>query len=142
MGGVGGYLKGERGGPGSYLALGAKRQYAHKPAKRPPLITVLNQRWALLVLQSLIDGPKRFNEICKSTGVNPNTLRDRLRDFESIGVVSRTVFSETPPNVVYSLTAEAEALRDVLDQLFEWAIRNSGKAVVMVDESHGGGDLE
>lgn len=98
--------------------------------ERSRLITILNQRWALLVLQSLIAGPKRFNEISKATGVNPNTLRERLRDFEELGIVRRTVYSETPPNVEYGLTARADELAGILDRLFEWAGENIGKAVV------------
>lgn len=102
---------------------------------RSRLVTILNQRWALLVLKSLIDGPKRFNELSKITDINPNTLRERLREFESAGVVKRTVTSETPPNVEYCLTEGTEELASILEQLFSWARRVKGNAVVQMAQN-------
>lgn len=111
-----------------------KRPSTNPRSKRTRSITALSQRWALVVMQCLIGGPKRFNEISKETGVNPNTLRERLRDFETLGLVRRTVNSETPPNVEYGLTPRAEELAVILDRLFEWASHTNAQAVVQIEE--------
>lgn len=83
-------------------------------------LELLNQRWTLHIVRSLLNGPKRFNELARENGINPRTLRDRLRSLEQEQVVSREVFSSIPPNVRYSLTPKGLALSGIFDGLGEW----------------------
>ena len=88
----------------------------------PALATLdlLNQRWNLRIVQSLLAGKKRFNELARANGINPRTLRERLRSLEEQGVISRTVISSIPPNVEYALTEKGMALNCIFESLSEW----------------------
>jgi DNA-binding HxlR family transcriptional regulator len=86
-------------------------------------LDLLNQRWNLRIVRSLLTGKKRFNEISRENGINPRTLRERLRDLEEEGVISRRVVSTMPPNVEYCLTEKGLALNDIFEALATWGIR-------------------
>lgn len=86
-------------------------------------LDLLNQRWNLRIVRSLLSGKKRFNEISRENGINPRTLRDRLRDLEDEGIISRFVVSTMPPNVEYSLTEKGLALNHIFEALAEWGIK-------------------
>jgi DNA-binding HxlR family transcriptional regulator len=85
-------------------------------------LDLLNQRWNLHIVRSLLDGKKRFNEISRANGINPRTLRDRLRDLEEEGIISRLVISTMPPNVEYSLTEKGLALNEIFEALAKWGV--------------------
>ena len=83
-------------------------------------LDLLNSRWTLHIVRSLLDGKKRFNEISRVNGINPRTLRERLRVLEEEGAVKRTVISMMPPNVEYELTEKGLALNCIIEALAEW----------------------
>ncbi len=83
-------------------------------------LDLLNQRWTLHIVQSLLGGKRRFNEIGRENGINPRTLRERLRALEDEGLISRTVISSIPPNVEYALTEKGMALNFIFGSLAEW----------------------
>ena len=91
-------------------------------------LDLLNRRWTLHVVRTLLDGKKRFNEILRETRINPRTLCERLRMLEEEGAVKRTVISNMPPNVVYELTEKGEALNGIFEALADWG-RNWMKPV-------------
>jgi DNA-binding HxlR family transcriptional regulator len=79
---------------------------------------LLGDRWTLVILRDLADGPVRFSELeDTSGGISPRTLADRLRQMESQGLVDRESFREIPPRVQYSLTAKGEATLPVIEAL-------------------------
>src|SRR5947209_5381176 len=86
-------------------------------------LDLLNQRWNLRIVRTLLSGKKRFNEIGRENGINPRTLRDRLRDLEAEGSIHREVISTMPPNVEYSLTKKGLALNDIFEALAAWGIK-------------------
>lgn len=86
-------------------------------------LSLLNQRWTLHIVRTLLDGKKRFNEIARAHKINPRTLRARLRTLEAEGVVARTVVTTFPPNVEYALTPKGLALNDIFEALAEWGRR-------------------
>ncbi len=89
-------------------------------------LQVLDGAWATLVLRELMSGPKRFTEIRRALGTpSPKTLTDRLRSLEHQGVLTRTVFAEVPPRVVYELTPRGESLREVLMAMLAWGERDA-----------------
>ena len=85
-------------------------------------LNLLHEKWALHIVHALLLGKKRFNEIGHALGgVNPRTLRERLRGLEEEGIVQRTVLSTIPPWVEYELTDKGRALSDVMDAMARWA---------------------
>lgn len=86
-------------------------------------LDLLNQRWNLRIVRTLLGGKKRFNEISRLNGINPRTLRDRLKDLEEEGIISRTVISTMPPNVEYCLTDKGRELNCIFEALAEWGTK-------------------
>lgn len=65
--------------------------------------------------------PWRFNELLRDLqGISQKVLTDNLRSMEKDGLVTRTVYAEVPPRVVYSLSDIGETLKPVLDSLAIW----------------------
>ena len=84
-------------------------------------LTLIGDKWKVLILRDLMDGTKRFGELRKSlSGVSQKVLTAQLRDMESCGIISRKVYAEVPPKVEYSLTALGDSLRPVIDVLRTW----------------------
>lgn len=83
-------------------------------------LDLLNQRWNLRIVRSLLDGKKRFNELGRENHINPRTLRERLMALEEEGVICRTVISTMPPNVEYALTEKGQALNQIFEALGAW----------------------
>ena len=83
-------------------------------------LNLLNERWTLHIVRVLLGGTKRFNEIARALGLNPATLRERLRALEEEEVVTRTVLSAMPPHVEYALTSKGQALNGIFESLAEW----------------------
>ncbi len=83
-------------------------------------LSLLSERWTLHIVRVLLAGRKRFNEIGHALGINPATLRERLRALEEQGVVVRTVVSPMPPHVEYALSEKGLALSDIFQALDQW----------------------
>lgn len=83
-------------------------------------LDLLNQRWTLHIVRTLLEGKRRFNEIARINRINPRTLRERLRSLEEEGVITRHVISAIPPNVEYALTPKGEALNGIFEALANW----------------------
>ena len=94
-----------------------------------PLAAALERvgdRWSLLLVEALLPGPRRFNELAEAvTGIAPNILADRLRRLESERIVSATPYSERPPRFAYALTDEGQELAGALRLLADWGSRVS-----------------
>lgn len=73
-----------------------------------------------LVVRHLFQGPKRFNELLRSSGINSKTLSATLKSLEHEGVVIRKVISTRPFIVQYSLSPSGFALGPVLEAMGEW----------------------
>ncbi len=86
-------------------------------------LNLLSERWTLHIVRTLLGGTKRFNEIARTLGLNPATLRERLRALEEEAVVTRTVISAMPPHVEYALTPKGMALNGIFESLAEWGIQ-------------------
>jgi len=94
-----------------------------------PLAAALDRvgdRWSLLVVEALLDGSRRFNELQESLpGIAPNILTDRLRRLEREGILVATPYSHRPPRVEYVLTADGRDLASALRLLADWGSRRS-----------------
>lgn len=84
-------------------------------------LSLIGDKWKVLILRDLIPGTKRFGELKKSIGtVSQKVLTAQLRDMEENKLVDRKVYAEVPPRVEYSLTELGESLKPVLDSLKDW----------------------
>lgn len=102
------------------------------PAAVSPLAEALlrvGDRWSFLVVDALLGGPQRFNDLSRSVaGIAPNILTDRLRRLERSGVVVSEAYSERPLRHVYRLTDEGRELAGVLRLLTTWGGRRDAGA--------------
>lgn len=84
-------------------------------------LTLIGDKWKVLILRDLLPGTKRFGELKKSIGgVSQKVLTAQLRDMEEKGLVNRKVYAEVPPKVEYSLTDLGHSLKPILDALWDW----------------------
>ena len=84
-------------------------------------LTLIGSKWKVLILRDLIDGKKRFGELKRSVGkVTQKVLTAQLREMETDGLITRTVYAEVPPRVEYELTELGKSLRPILDSLQAW----------------------
>ena len=82
---------------------------------------LLQEKWVLFIVHSLLSGPQGFNEISRrAQGVNTTTLSQRLNLLEQVGLVTRTVQSTIPPRTSYELTEAGLALQRVIGVIGEW----------------------
>jgi DNA-binding HxlR family transcriptional regulator len=87
----------------------------------------VGDRWTLLIVATLLDGPRRFGELQKELdGIAPNVLSSRLRELEAEGLVVAEPYSERPPRFVYELTEPGRALSGALRLLAHWGARHRG----------------
>ena len=87
-------------------------------------LTLIGDKWKVLILRDLMPGTKRFGELKKSIGhVSQKVLTAQLRDMEENGLLHRRTYAEVPPRVEYSLTDLGRSLKPVLDALQEWGAR-------------------
>lgn len=85
-------------------------------------IAVLGKRWTGLLLDALMDGPRRFCELTALVeGLSDRVLSDRLRELEAEGVVQRAVYPQIPVRVEYQLTEKGLALKPVVEAIHTWA---------------------
>ena len=84
-------------------------------------LTLINDKWKVLILRDLLPGTKRFGELRKSIGhVSQKALTAQLRQMEQSGLVNRKVYAEVPPKVEYSLTDVGYSLKPILDAMWTW----------------------
>jgi len=87
------------------------------------LLSRIGDKWTVLVVQTLSDGPRRFNELRREIpSVSQRMLTLTLRNLERDGLVSRTVTPTIPPRVDYELTALGHSLQKPVNALAKWAL--------------------
>jgi DNA-binding HxlR family transcriptional regulator len=89
------------------------------------LLSRIGDKWTVLVVQTLGEGPKRFNELRREIpSVSQRMLTLTLRNLERDGLVSRTVTPTIPPRVDYELTQLGQSLLKPILGLANWALDN------------------
>lgn len=84
-------------------------------------LTLIGDKWKVLILRDLLPGTKRFGELKKSIGsVSQKVLTSQLRDMEQNGLINRKVYAEVPPRVEYTLTELGQSLKPILDAMWDW----------------------
>ena len=99
------------------------------PSPLADALARVGDRWTLLVVGALMDGPRRFGDLQSDVpGIAPNILIQRLRHLEREALVVARPYSERPPRMVYELSAPGRELAGALRLLADWGARNSDAA--------------
>ena len=100
------------------------------PGAESPLAAALERvgdRWSLLLIEALLEGPRRFNELQAGVaGIAPNILTDRLRRLERERILVSTAYTTRPPRMEYRLTGDGRDLASALRLLADWGSRRTG----------------
>lgn len=89
------------------------------------VLSRVGDKWTVLVVSTLGNGPKRFNELRRALGsISQRMLTLTLRGLERDGLVTRTVFPTIPPRVDYELTRLGRSLLEPVSELGSWALKN------------------
>ncbi|MEX0832441.1 MAG: helix-turn-helix domain-containing protein [Actinomycetota bacterium] len=92
-------------------------------------LAAVGDRWTLLVVEALLDGPRRFNGLLSSVpGIASNILSQRLRHLEKQGLVVAAPYSTRPTRFTYELTQAGRELAGALRLLTDWGSRRAGEA--------------
>ena len=89
------------------------------PVETP--LTLISDKWKVLILRDLLTGTKRFGELRKSIGtVSQKVLTSQLRQMKESGLLTRKVYAEVPPRVEYTLTELGYSLKPIMDAMWAW----------------------
>jgi DNA-binding HxlR family transcriptional regulator len=89
---------------------------------------VLNGKWKLALILSLVQSSKRFNEIQHDVaGISSKVLAKELKDLELNDFIKRNVYSTTPVSVIYEATAYSHTLKSVISELSTWGEKHREK---------------
>ena len=98
------------------------------------ILARVGDKWSVLIVVLLGDGPKRFNEIKRMVGgISQRMLTFTLRGLERDGIVTRTVYPTTPPRVDYELTELGGTLWKAVEPLSSWARNHVDEIVASRD---------
>lgn len=87
----------------------------------------VGDRWSLLIVDALLDGPRRFGELRDALpGIAANILTDRLRRLEREQILVAAPYSTRPPRMEYTLTGDGRDLASALRLLADWGTRRTG----------------
>lgn len=84
------------------------------------IFNLISKKWAICIINTLGSEDLRFNELKRGLNCSSKTLSDLLKELEKEGLIKRTVYSEIPIKVEYSLTEQGKKLRESLLPLFNW----------------------
>lgn len=84
-------------------------------------LSMIGDKWKILIIRELSGGTRRFGELKKSVGqISQKVLTENLREMQADALVSRKAYAEVPPRVEYSLTELGMSLKPVLAALKKW----------------------
>ncbi len=81
-------------------------------------LDIVGARWALLIVEKLLDGPQRYGDLQRELGAPTNILATRLRELEEAGVLARLPLRHNTR--AYALTERGTALREAIEALGRW----------------------
>ncbi|MDT0616443.1 winged helix-turn-helix transcriptional regulator [Streptomyces lancefieldiae] len=92
------------------------------PCRTREVLDIVGNKWSLLVVRNLSQGPRRFTELKRAIdGISQRMLTVTLRGLERDGILTRTVHNVMPPHVSYELTPMGKTLRQATAPLLEWS---------------------
>lgn len=84
-------------------------------------LRLLGERWTLLIIREVCEGPCRFDEICLKLGISRTTLTLRLRTLVKAEVLKKLPIPSEPNRQYYLLGERGEELRAVLEMIADWS---------------------
>jgi len=82
---------------------------------------LLGKKWTGLIIRVLLGGPKRFKDIKEQIPeMSDKMLTDRMKELESLGILTRTVYPEMPVRIEYELTEKGRNLEEVILSIQTW----------------------
>ncbi len=101
----------------------------HPPSPLAAALARVGDRWTLLVVEALLAGPRRFNDLLSDVpGIAANILSERLKRLERDALLVARPYSERPPRAAYELTAEGKELAGALRLLARWGAGHTDPA--------------
>ncbi|MDR0885000.1 MAG: helix-turn-helix transcriptional regulator [Clostridiales Family XIII bacterium] len=103
-------------------------------------LTLITDRWKVLIMRDLLEGTRRFGQLKKSVGqISQKVLTSNLRAMEESGLLTRKVYAEVPPRVEYTLTELGYSLKPILDSMAEWGVEYKEKFAILKngDDNYG-----
>jgi DNA-binding HxlR family transcriptional regulator len=86
-------------------------------------LEVIQGKWRIPIIISLIDGNMRFGEIKKNIAtISPKILSQELKALEMNKIISRTLYDSMPVTVEYALTPLGKSLKPLLEEVLKWGI--------------------
>lgn len=84
-------------------------------------IDVLGKKWTGLIIRVLLGGPKRFKDIKEQIpDMSDRILTERMKELESLNILTRQVYPETPVRIEYELTEKGRNLEQVIEAIQKW----------------------
>ncbi len=106
-------------------AVGKDWAMARTPDSLEAALAQVGDRWSLRVIDALLGGPRRFNELQHDVeGIATNVLSQRLKHLERAGVIVARPYSQRPPRYTYELTESGRDLGGALVLLTQWGARH------------------
>jgi DNA-binding HxlR family transcriptional regulator len=110
--------------------MAAQEEHASSPLAEA--LTRVGDRWTLLVVEALLGGPRRFNDLLSLIpGIAANILSERLKRLERERLLVARPYSRRPPRSEYELTAEGKELAGALRLLAHWATRHADPSTAL-----------
>ena len=110
-----------------------RKRAAKIPDDASPLhhaLTRIGDKWSLLLIAALLDGPKRFGDLLEAApGIAPNILSQRLRHLEREALLVARPYSERPPRFAYELSETGAELAGALRLLAQWGANRARTGV-------------
>jgi DNA-binding HxlR family transcriptional regulator len=104
-----------------------RRRHAAPASPLADALARVGDRWTLLVVAALMDGPMRFNELQEALdGIAPNVLSARLKALAEQALVVADAYSDRPPRFAYELSESGRELAGALRLLADWGARAGG----------------
>jgi len=82
---------------------------------------LLQEKWTMMIVFDLLDGPRSFSQLMRKGSVNTTTLTQRLNMLEKAGLLVKTIHSTMPPRTSYELTDAGQELRPIFNAIQQWA---------------------
>jgi DNA-binding HxlR family transcriptional regulator len=85
-------------------------------------IDIIGKKWTGLIIRVLMGGPKRFKDIkSQIPEMSDRMLTERMKELESVGIVKRHVYPETPVRIEYALTEKGSSLKTIITEIQTWS---------------------
>ena len=96
-------------------------------------LSLISNKWKILIIRDLLDGTKRFGELRKSiNGISNKVLTYNLREMEEDNLLIRKIYPEVPPKVEYSLTETGYSLKPILESMDGYKLQRKNKIWITI----------